>query len=150
MCRWCGSQCDGDSTDGACGCIEVDILGKDGRDDTGSDSRCCGEDVNLLVVLVEGIGGLWISEGGWDGLIEDEEVTLVEIDGIALCIVDSDSVGGELGGVCDAMEVGPGVGSVLCVGRRVDYREGFVHRSGWSNGEGGDPWWPNAQRRDHS
>ena len=90
----------------------------------------------MLVVLVEGIGGLWISEGGWDGLIEDEEVTLVEIDGIALCSVDSDSVGGELAGLCDAMEVGRRVGSVLCVGRRVDYREGFVHRSGWSNGEG--------------
>ena len=155
MCRWFGSQCDGDSTDGARGCIEVETLGKEGRDGTGSDSRCCGEDVDLLVVPVEGIGGLWISEGGWEGLVGDEEVNLVQIDGIVLRSVDCDSVGGELGGLCDAMEVGPCVGSGLCVCRRVDYSEGSVHRSRYSNGEGGGmTWeshgWPNVQRRDHS
>ena len=132
-----GSECGGNSTDGARGCIEVDTLWKEGRDGRGSDCRRCGEDVDLLVVPVERIGGFEITEGGWEGSIADEEVNLVQIGGEVLCTVDYDSVGGELAGLCDAMEVGPCVGSGLCVGGRVDYREGSVHRSGSSNGEGG-------------
>ena len=58
-----------------------------------------------------------------------------------------------MGGLCDAMELGPCVGSGLCVGGRVDYGEGFIHRSGSSNGEGrgvvrGMRVGSNAKRRD--